>query len=254
MKNKEKTYRVQVVLAAAWRIVSELMRRHCDKYRLRVMDLKRKGEPESLGLFQDAGSFPGTPLCRLELAGDGSIWIGAKSKVVSRIDGYVGEFLASEDPAYLARRIESALDLPEYKGRFLPATTPPVLVYRLLSGLLERFAMSKEELRPRCGWIEMGGEGSHAMEELMLFPEISQGIGAEISTGGNRALASSKYWLLFVRPAPDKAARLAALFDLDGVVIHPGKPPVREDAVALYEKTGREILPMIDALEADFRR
>lgn len=254
VKKAEPAHRPQVVLAAAWRIASELMRRHCDKFRLRVLDVRRPGEPPGLGIFQDAGRFPGTPFCRIDLAPDGSVWTGSKSKVVSRIDGYVDELLASEDPAILARRIESSLGLPEYKGRFLPATTPPVLMYRLIAGLTERFALSRELLDPRCGWVEMAGDGSHALEELMLFPDISRGIGGEIAGGRNRALAASRYWLLFHVPAPDKPRRLAMLFDLDGGIIKPGNPPATSDAASEYDKAGREILHLVNSLEEAVRR
>ncbi len=249
MKKSGKSKRIQVVRTVAWRLISELMRRHLDKFGLRVLEMNGPGGEEGLGIFQESGAFPGSPLCRIMLSGEMTILVGGKSKVVPKIENYVDEYLDAPDPSLMVGNIESKLNLPGFKGKFLPSTSPPVLMFRLISGLLERFMMSREDLSPSCGWVERAGGGSHACEELMLFPDISAALGKEIAAGGNKAAAASKYWLLFLRETADGPRKLEMLFDLDGGIHFPGRPESFRNALKTYEVKGRNILPMINELE-----
>jgi hypothetical protein len=247
--------RYQVIAAVTWRIVAELMRRHHQAFQLRVVELHPKAENQDcIGIFQQRGDFPGTPLCYLNQAGDIHIQIKTSAKVQARIEHYVDAYLASEDPREIVEKIESALELPDFRDKLLPSTTPPVLVFRLIAGLLERFALSRERLEVRCGGFDNPEEsGAFIRGELTIFPDISERIGKKTIEGETRAEAASSYWLLYQKPSRSKAPKLFGVFDIKGRLYAPENPRTHRDLYREFEESDRDILPLLNEMEGRLR-
>jgi hypothetical protein len=241
--------RVQVISATAWRLVSDLVRRQFTRYKLRVLDV-HLGErpPDCIAIYLAEDHFPGTPLCHFNRSG--SLRIASPSKkVVSRKENYAESFLRMTDPWKLVDHIEAQIGLSAYKGETLPGTTRPVLILRLISGLLDRFITSKAVLEARCGWLQsLGSLESHMRDDLLLFPSAAQTIRERLNQGMSKAQASYDHWLLYTKDGPPAKNVLRALLDPQGKVWFPHEDPW--DAWQEFKKARRKVLPLINHLHA----
>ncbi len=251
-------YRYQVTTAVTWRIVTELLRRHCEKRKLSVLELHPGGgqyDCIALQLMPGDGEFPGECLCQFNQLTQHMHIFGHYTRPESSLEelrwpegnNYVEAFLSSPDPKQVVDQVEKVLGLPSPKGKQLPPTTPEVLSFRLISALTERYMLARECVDVRCGWYDSSGmEGCYVREELNLFPEIQR----QIETAGERmkARVAMGYWLL-IAEFPDHDRKLRAVIDLQGKVYFPNQPDQPWSFWEEYKTNNRQLLPLVNRLE-----
>lgn len=249
MSVASQSMRYQVVSAVTWRLVTDLVRRQFERYPLRVLEVHLgKRDSDCIALYGSHDGFPGRPLCHFHRSGVLRI-PNPSDKVVSRKENYVEAFLRVADPWTLVDHMEVQMGISPYKGDTLPGTTRPILMLRLIAGLLDRFITSAEVLEARSGWLESkGAVESHMRDDLLLFPDVAASVRGAVQQGASKAEASHDHWLLYLRSAPAEPARLKALLAPQGRLWLPGRDePV--DAWDLFKKHRRKIRPLVHHVE-----
>jgi hypothetical protein len=247
--------RFQIVTAVTWRIVVDILRRHHERYNLRILELRPgTGQTECVSILQEHGDFPGTPLCHFSSAGNLHI-ASPEAKVVSMKENFVEAYLKADDPAILTNQIEILLGLPEFKNAVLPDTTRAMLQFRLMAGLAERMALSRTRIEIKCGWDDgRMGQGSTIRDDLMMFSPAALEIRERISQGRSKAEASSKFWILYKTAEPGGPRNLFCVFDLGGYVYFADQPDAPWEAWGEFKKVHRRLPPILGALEDKVRR
>lgn len=148
--------RMTVVSAFAWKVVSELMRRHGHDCKIELLEihpgssvrgcLHLKIAPHQ----RDAG---GSSIVTLHLggpSGTATILRNGYGNPTEEFD-FLGSML-SEDPAVSIDRISRALRLPVPDA--LPRSNPQALVARLIAEVLGREVLSRRMLRTSSAWFD----------------------------------------------------------------------------------------------------
>lgn len=171
--------RYGVRAAVAWRIITELVRRHQTTCRLRVLETHPGGgqyDCLSLGFSRGTLSFA-VRLCDFNVGSQRlHIWntFGEPRARLQDLkwphgNDYVQPFLESLDPKNVA-----TLGLPVAKTP-TPVTTPATLVLRVIASVMERNAFSRLRVEARCCWHDSSGmEGSYAESWIKHFPDLQQ--------------------------------------------------------------------------------
>lgn len=175
--------------AAAWRLASELMRRHHTSAGLKVFKTHPGG-----GMY-DCLSFclePGKPLFDLNI-GSGRLHLfqpygkprtDEKGLGWPEEDSFLRRVIGAHDPKEVVDEIEDLVGLPSRRNRTLPPTTAPVLVFRLMAVLLQRHVFSRHRMHLLCGWHDSSSmEGSYIKKELLTSPSLQESFPPETSIG-----------------------------------------------------------------------
>lgn len=249
-------YRYQVTTAVTWRMVTELLRRHCEKRKLSVLELHPGGgQYDCIALQLMPHEFPGQCLCQFNQLTQHMHIFGHYSKPELSLEelrwpennNYVEAFLSSYDPKQVIDQVEKVLGLPSLKGKQLPPTTPQVLSFRLISELLERCMLAREYIDVRCGWYDSSGmEGCYVRKELSFFQEIQRQI--ETAQADMKAKLAMRFWLL-TSVFPDRNRKLKAVIDLQGKVYFSNRPDQPWCFWEEYKTNNRQLFPLVNRLE-----
>jgi len=152
-----RSLRPGLTLAATWRVLTELWRRHCGAHDLRLLHTHPgASERGQLCMLVDprAGQVMDCPRLVLNLGGPtGSYEVHAEGRVVAE-----GEYLwptLTDDPAQVVDRLERQLGLRAPAA--LPASTAPVLVVRLVAELLTATCLDRNGLAIETAWMDWSG-------------------------------------------------------------------------------------------------
>lgn len=174
--------RYSIRSAVTWRIVTELIRRHHQRFSLRVYELHPGGgQYDCLAILGgEGGDSFAKQIAHFNIQSQHlHVFhpLDTESSNPQRVglpdNDYVLAFLQADDPREVVDRIERALGMPQVQAP-LPPSTPAVLGLRVIAGLLERFALSRLQLEARCAWHDSSGmEGSYpVMSWLAPFPSL----------------------------------------------------------------------------------
>lgn len=160
--------RHNVRAAVSWQVVAELLRRHHKACQLRVLETHPGGGTyDCLSLcYPRCGDVFGGHLVSFNvLSGHLFVWhpYGTPRVRLEQLgwpegNNYVLAYLAAEDPKTVVDSIEALVGLPPEPPQ-LPPTTPPVLVARIVAGVLKRYLLARHRVEVRCGWFDSSGAG-----------------------------------------------------------------------------------------------
>ncbi len=243
-----KSLRPAVPLAVAWRIVTELYRRHYSADNLRLLrdypgssvngQLRMLVNPSSGGvlrcdqLIMNLGGPTGT--FEIQTGGRHS---------------EEGEFLwasLSGDPIHVVDRIEQHLKLPNRSS--LPKTTPAVLVMRLVSDMLAASFMDRTGLAIETAWFDWSG-GSKVQPWARHFGKDVAALQRILDIGG---LWQAVYFdvadlLRLARSSEGEPASSEVLFDLNeavALVLENDQVVEAIDLMNSYDQAERRLEPL----------
>lgn len=243
-------YRYQLIDAVTWKIVAELMRRHCHSSELRVFETHPGGgQYDCLSLRKGYDNLNGTHLCDFHAKG---IHIHLKIGDFHRIfewrghDDYISAFLKLQDPKPLIDELEKQLQLPDMSSRKIPPTTPPVLIYRIISEILQRYVFAREMLFVECGWYDSSYD-CHSRKELLHFPSIRTELERD-HLPETRFMVSSRFWLLYPESEPERKVVL----DLNGIIYFQSNPNTGWEVIKEYQNSNRRLGPLVEKICAQW--
>lgn len=239
-------YRHQLVDAVTWKIIAELMRRHAQQSQLRVFETHPGGgQYDCLDLRQGYENLHGKHLC--DFHGKGNhlhIWIDEQSHLFEwrGNDDYISTFLELQDPKILIDEIEKQIGLLDRSEKSIPATTPPVLVYRIISETLQRFIFSRDWLLVECGWFDSSYD-CHVREELMHFTAIKDEFEQDRRPSARFQL-SSRFWMLSL----NSKRKPQVVLDLNGMAYFQSNPDNPWNIMNAYKQGKRVLSPILDKI------
>ena len=212
-------FRQSVCAAASWRVLAELMRRHLQKYDLRVLRTHPcSGQYDCLSVYGPNAADPyGVSLCdfnapvgtvhRFHGLADGVVAVGAADRLE-----LTGRLLASDDPKQLVDEVEKFLGWPPVSGR-LPFENPAVLAFRLIADLLERTVLHRSPLEVDCAWLDDSG-GASVQSWTHSVPAAREALGRLPVTASwrQRMRLAARFWAVEARKGLADTRRV--VFDL----------------------------------------
>lgn len=222
----------KISTAVAWRMLTELCRRHHATQKLRVYETHPGGgQYDCLSLYADDGQ---RHLCDFNRSSEHlHIWHPSYEQA----DGlrwpdhnnFVQAFLRADDPKAVVDELETALRLPNSQNHKLPSSSPPVLMMRLVAEVLEHAALSRTHADIRWAIHDSSGiEGTYSKRNLFDIDEYRQ----EACQIGRDKVAS-RCWFLHYRET-------YAIADLRGVLRLKSNPKDMWNVWAEYQ-AGRTI-------------
>jgi len=248
-------YRAQLRKAAAWHIISELMRRYEASHNLRVIETHPGGgQYDCLSLFRVSN--PNYGVYRSNAAGQAEhlcdfnsesqnlhLWYGSSSAPArpsqQQADweppgDYVNAFVHADDPIDVIDEVARRLVFPPMVSASLPATSRRVLVVRLLAACLSSLILSRISIEVRMGYLDSSGySGSGVRSDLKRFMKLSD----DESVAGIDA--ASECWLLYF--CRDDSLSLAGCLTGAGVFISSDDPQQSIELMTAYETHGRSV-------------
>ena len=242
-----------LTLAATWRVLTELWRRHSAAHDLRLLHthpgVSQRGQLCML-LNPSVGRVMDCPRLELNLGGPtGTFEIHATGKVKTK-----GDFLWSvltDDLALLLERMERQMSLRT--PSVLPVSTAPVLVMRLVAELLTTTCLDRYGLVVETGWMDWSG-GVSVMPWTEYFGRRPRQIQAQLD---NSELDWQREYLdvsglLRIAPATSEAAsQVECLMDMQTgkvLLIAQGKIVEAVDVIQAYAAAGRRLEPFVAPL------
>ena len=220
--------------AAAWRCLSEVVRRHP---RLHVLEMHAGGgQYDELVLWDPrAGSTP------VRCNYGGSIHLAPSDAAYEQFDW--GELLAS-DPRDVIARIEAATRLGVPPA--VPRSTPQVLTYRAIAHLVAAHAFDRWGLVMLNGVCDSSGMGGTGVREELFerFPSI-HAHRRHATAGSPFGVGEYRFWFASL-PGEGDVVQERLAFETTGHVWKAG-PDVgdRFDLVRTYDAAGRDIARMM---------
>jgi len=245
-------YRFQLTTAVTWRIVSEILRRHHEKKALRIYELHPcDGLYDCLRICVGGPSTDGT-LCDFNQQSQHIHACRFRETEALRFGwpkqdpkDYVSAFLDAEDPKEIIGHVEHFLGLTPSK--YIPTTTAPVLTFRVIAGLLERYAFSRERVDVRMSLLDTSAYGGGGLREgLKLFPGKFSEVRSQPEKQYKRA---ERLWLALVNGDSFSDGKTKALLDLRGIVYFVDKPETEWNIHEEYQQNGRKLRPILNRLE-----
>lgn len=251
--------RPAILTALAWRVIGEVMRRHHASLDLRVQQFYPGLSP--LGIM---GLAPGritstwkgdtTQVC-FHLGGGGNgLCSVRRQKSVESFVAPITEILTGTPSGELVDAIEVAAG---WQHRVNQATTPPVLVARLIARFLERYMLAPEPYRASSGWIDNSNAGypaPYAVEWLTALPEGRKA--AQFADDHDRVDYALRFWLLHrSKPHGGPAASWsqedgpAVVLDMATAECIPLHGPARVNMMSFHATHGRSMHKTLIELE-----
>lgn len=246
--NSLKDLRSAIPLAVAWRIVTELYRRHYSSGNLRL-------------LRDHPGLSVNGQLCVLIDPGVGSV--ADCDRLIMNLGGPTGtfevrksgsccgegEFLwaaLSEDPVNVLEQIERHLGLQAPSP--LPPTAPAVLVMRLISELLATTVMDRRGLFVETAWYDWSG-GARVQQWVRRFDRDAKALQSMVDSGGNwqSVYFDVADFLRLGSACEDEKAGTEILFDMQhavALVIRQDRVVEKVELMEAYVEFGRRIEPL----------
>ena len=243
-----KSLRPALPLAVAWRIVTELYRRHYSTCNLRLLrhhpgssvngQLRMLVNPSAAGVVD-------CDQLALNLGGPtGTFEVQAGGSCCGE-----GEFLwaaLSADPINVVDRIERYLKLPHPSS--LPKTAPAVLVMRLVSDMLAASFMDRTGLAVETAWFDWSG-GSKVQPWAQHFGKDVAALQRIVDIGGDwqSVFFEVSDLLRLVKPfevGPGSTEVLFDLHDAAALVLERGQVVEKVDLMAEYDQASRRLEPL----------
>lgn len=253
-----RSLRPGLALAASWRVLTELWRRHCGAHDLQLLHTHPgASERGQLCMLVDprAGQVMDCPRLALNLGGPtGSYEMHVEGRRVAE-----GQYLwptLTDDPAQVVDSLERQLGLPAPAA--LPASTPPVLVMRLVAELLTATCLDRDGLAVETAWMDWSG-GVSVQPWVVFFGRDAKDIQQRVD---NDQLDWQRAYLdvsPLVRIAPstgEATAPTGCLMDMQAgqvLVRRHGKTTETVDLVQAYAAAGRRLEPLAARLLAALR-
>ncbi|MFM7201670.1 MAG: hypothetical protein ACKO6N_12850 [Myxococcota bacterium] len=239
-------FRTNARLAASWRVLGELFRRHHVRCDLRVLELHPCGGTyDCLGLYARRGDDPfGLNIIQLNVPSQHIHFFTPLTeqrnhplRFESGAD-YVQALFCYPDPKDLIDAIEARAGLPPCPVA-LPASSRPVLTIRALGRLLERYLFDRRTINVRCAWYDDAGYGSSIAEWARAIPALAGAVA--LPDWRTEMHMASRFW----RVTQEDSDRHLIL-DFGAAVIYADKRV--ESMYELYLKEGRRLEPVVDRL------
>lgn len=239
--------------AVVWSLVEELMRRHHQKFDLRLRILHPGGGQYFCVTLYDDNR--GREVAMWNLAGTSVTIVNPigtprcqQKSLPWHETGYQTHAISHGIDAVVAD-MEALLGLPDVQGKHGP-TTPPVLGVRLIAESARRSAFRSRYLVAESGYHDSSGaEGSSSSEWLAHFPAVHAAVQAQRGDFAAASSLASRCWSLRLFPDGDSAERV--LLDLaTAEVVASGKNIERIDAMRAFREHGRRVAPVVDWIES----
>jgi len=156
----------QLIEAASWRLVAEILRRH--PY-LRVMETHPGGgQYDCLSILLGGGA--SEPRSQIALNRLGSVHFFRGADHLDHWPEFWSDYLSAPDPRRIVSELCAKAGLPAVTH--LPASTPAVVVYRFIAAFLASTILGRENWECRNGFHDSSGmEGSFvSRESFAAFP------------------------------------------------------------------------------------
>lgn len=253
-----RSLRPGLTLAATWRVLTELWRRHRGTHDLRLLQMNPGiSECGQLCMLVEprAGRVMDCPRLLLNLGGPtGTYEVYAEGHLVAE-----GEYLwpaLTDDPAQVVDRLERQLGLRAPAA--LPASTAPVLVMRLVAELLTTACLDRNGLAVETAWMDWSG-GVSVKPWVVSFGGDANEVQQRLDSGQldwQRAYLDVSS-LLRVAPAISEVpARTECLMDMQAgkvLLIRQGESTESVDVAQAYAAAGRRLEPLAARLLAALR-
>ena len=243
-----KSLRPAVPLAVAWRIVTELYRRHYSACNLRLLrnhpGSSVNGQLRMLVNPSAAGVMDCDQLV-LDLGGPtGTFEVQAGGSCCGE-----GEFLwasLSADPISVVDRIERYLKLPHSSS--LPKTAPAVLVMRVVSDMLAASSMDRTGLAIETAWFDWSG-GSKVQPWARYFGKDVAALQRIVDVGGDwqAVYFDVSNLLMLARSSEGEPASSEVLFDLNeavALVLENDQVVETIESMKAYDQAERRLEPL----------
>lgn len=243
-------------LAATWRVLTELWRRHARSRDLRLLQthpgVSERGQ-WCLLLGPRVGSIVECPRLVLNLGGPvGTYAVQIAGQVVAEGD-YLWPML-TDDPAAVVDRLERQLGL--HPPAALPPSTAPVLVMRLLAEVLAAASLDRNPLTVEPAWFDWSG-GVRVKPWATLFghpvSDMQQGLDAGRLDWQQAYLDVAS--LLRIAPA-GPTPPVAWLADMNAgtlICVRQGEPVETVDIAHAYAQAKRRLEPLAAKLLVTLR-
>lgn len=253
-----RSLRPGLTLAASWRVLTELWRRHCGAHDLRLLHTHPgASERGQLCMLVDprAGQVMDCTRLVLNLGGPtGTYEVHAEGCGVAE-----GQYLwptLTDDPAQVVDILERQLGLRTPAA--LPASTPPVLVMRLVAELLTTTCLDRNSLAVETAWMDWSG-GVSVQPWVVFFGRDAKDIQQRVDSGHlnwQRAFLDVSPLLRIAPSAGEATAPTGCLMDMQAgqvLVQRHGKTTETVDVVQAYAAAGRRLEPLAARLLAALR-
>lgn len=253
-----RSLRPGLTLATSWRVLTELWRRHCGGHDLRLLHTHPgASERGQLCMLVDsrAGQVMDCPRLALNLGGPtGSYEVHVEGRRVAE-----GQYLwptLTDDPARVVDSLERQLGLRAPAA--LPASTPSVLVMRLVAELLTTTCLDRNGLAVENAWMDWSG-GVSVQPWVVFFGRDAKDIQQRVDSGQldwQRAYLDVSPLLRVAPSTGDATAPTECLMDmLAGQVLvqRHGKTTETIDVAQAYAAAGRQLEPLAARLLAALR-
>jgi hypothetical protein len=253
-----RSLRPGLTLAASWRVLTELWRRHCGGHDLRLLHTHPgASERGQLCMLVDplAGQVMDCTRLVLNLGGpSGTYEVHAKGRRVAE-----GQYLwptLTDDPAQVVDSLERQLGLRAPAA--LPASTPPVLVMRLVGELLTATCLDRDGLAVEAAWMDWSG-GVSVQPWVVFFGRDAKDIQQRVDSGQldwQRAYLDVSPLLRIAQSTGEATAPTECLMDMQAgqvLVQRHGKTTETVDLVQAYAAAGRRLEPLAARLLAALR-
>ncbi len=243
----------QLRTAVTWHIICELLRRHKESCDLWVLETHPGGgQYDCLSLFHRWPGAHSNHLCDFNQQSQHlHVWghyrtPRAELSELRWPDGndYVLAYLAA--PERTLAQIEDLVGLPRYAAKHHPPTTPPILIFRIISAVLDRYALSMDVMLAFMGYEDTSGFGGGLREALRWYPTVWADVSASADAEDGGARKAAKYWLL---SRPQDVSAPPVLLDMRGKVYAIAKPDKPWDCWHEYQVNGRKLLPIVHRVE-----
>ena len=247
--------RTSIVRAVTFRVLTELVRRHSN-LPIRILELHpTQSGYDCLTLWRDGanGTFPGTVVAHFNTASENVtvfrpvVEPPTAGSALSDSMNYIDRYLL--DPRSTLEILEELCGFPSREAGRVPTSSRMVLVYRVISELLERSALSSRQLDVRSGWFDSDYDECHVRPELRPFRGARAAFQPNLSREATAAIASD-FWMLSACDALKTTHRTTPMaIDVSGKVWTPDRDDAVVDVWQLYSNNGRRLLPIVTELE-----
>lgn len=210
----------------SWRLASELVRRHPDDL---LLDRAHPGGGQYDCLVVHSAHLPGTVMLNRE----GTI------QVHGRFDGGASNWPSATWDQYMQadsriflQALEDACGLQIPIS--LPASSPPVLLYRVFATLSALRSKTPKPYRFEQGFVDTSGHGAGPNEAIKDFPNAAR----ELQTArasDTRAEPGFRYWMVW------QAERPLWAFERDRGSIWTSQSREPHQLMQLYARSGRQL-------------
>ncbi len=253
-----RSLRPGLALAASWRVLTELWRRHCGAHDLQLLHTHPgASERGQLCMLVDprAGQVMDCPRLALNLGGPtGSYEVHVEGRRVA--EGQYLWYTLTDDSAQVIDGLERQLGLRAPAA--LPASTPPVLVMRLVAELLTTTCLDRNGLAVETAWMDWSG-GVSVQPWVVLFGRDAKDIQQRVDSGQldwQRAYLDVSPLLRIAPSTGEATAPTECLMDMQAgqvLVQRHGKTTETVDVAQAYAAAGRRLEPLAARLLATLR-